>query len=59
MGLSIFLLLFAVVTSVIVFVMARKRVSLGAAAALSALAFLGIAGALVVWLQIALGGMDG
>jgi hypothetical protein len=59
MGLSVFLVLFAVAVSAIVFVLARRRVSLGGAAALSAVAFLAVAGIVIVWLQMALGAMNG
>ncbi len=58
MGFSAFVGLFAVVATVAVFVLARKRMSLGAAAALSGLAFLGIAGAFVIFVQVALSGMN-
>ncbi|BCJ58887.1 hypothetical protein [Micromonospora endophytica] len=59
MGFTFYLALFAVAASVAVFLVARRRFSLGAASGLSALTFLGIAAASVMWIQLALSGMDG
>ncbi|BCJ65751.1 hypothetical protein [Polymorphospora rubra] len=59
MGFSVYLALFAVVASAIVFVVARRRLSLGAAAGLSVLTFLGIAAASILWVQVAVSNMDG
>ncbi|KWV29424.1 hypothetical protein [Micromonospora rifamycinica] len=59
MGFTAFLALFAVAASVVVFVVTRKRVRLAAALGLSALTFLGIALASILWVQVAISGMDG
>ncbi|WP_089156745.1 hypothetical protein [Micromonospora sp. NBS 11-29] len=59
MGFTAYLALFAVAASVVVFVVTRKRLSLVAALGLSALTFLGIALASILWVQVAISGMDG
>ncbi|KXK63041.1 hypothetical protein AWW66_05195 [Micromonospora rosaria] len=59
MGISVYLALFAVAASATVFVVARRRLGLGRASALSALTFLGIAAASILFVQVALSGMDG
>ncbi|MGW0504445.1 hypothetical protein [Micromonospora sp. NPDC003241] len=59
MAFTSYLALFAVAASAAVFVVARKRLSLAAAAGLSALTFLGIAAASIMWVQLAVSGMDG
>ncbi|WFE65986.1 hypothetical protein [Micromonospora sp. WMMD714] len=59
MGFTAFLALFAVAASVVVFVVTRKRLRLAAALGLSALTFLGIALASILWVQVAISGMDG
>ncbi|GLY25691.1 hypothetical protein [Micromonospora sp. NBRC 101691] len=59
MGFSVYLALFAVAASAAVFVVSRKRLGLGAASGLSVLTFLGIAAASVLWVQVAIGNMDG
>ncbi|MBW4701975.1 MULTISPECIES: hypothetical protein [unclassified Micromonospora] len=59
MGFTAYLALFAVAASVVVFVVTRRRRSLAAALGLSALTFLGIAVASILWVQLAVSGMDG
>ncbi|MFI9639033.1 hypothetical protein ACIG87_03050 [Micromonospora sp. NPDC051925] len=59
MGFSVYLALFAVVTSATVFVVARKRLGTAAASGLSFLTFLGVATASILWVQAALSNMDG
>ncbi|SCF00578.1 hypothetical protein GA0070558_11938 [Micromonospora haikouensis] len=59
MGFSVYLALFAVAASATVFLVARRRLSLGAASGLSALTFLGIAVAAIMWVQVAISNMDG
>ncbi|WP_419702913.1 hypothetical protein [Promicromonospora sp. NFX87] len=59
MTFSIYLALFAVAASVAVFLVSRRRLGLGTAAGLSALTFLGIVGASILWVQTALGNMGG
>ncbi|MEU1884884.1 hypothetical protein [Micromonospora sp. WMMD987] len=59
MGFTAFLALFAVAASVVVFVVTRERLRLAAALGLSALTFLGIALASILWVQVAISGMDG
>ncbi|WP_165521833.1 hypothetical protein [Micromonospora zingiberis] len=59
MAFTVYLALFAVAASAAVFVASRKRLSLAAASGLSALTFLGIAAASILWVQVAISGMDG
>ncbi|GGL99680.1 MULTISPECIES: hypothetical protein [Micromonospora] len=59
MGFTTYLALFAVAASATVFVVTRRRLSLAAASGLSALTFLGIAAASILWVQVAISGMDG
>ncbi|WP_432897815.1 hypothetical protein ACQP1S_20300 [Micromonospora matsumotoense] len=59
MGFAAYLALFAVAASVVVFIVTRKRRNLAAAVGLSALTFLGIAVASILWVQLAVSGMDG
>ncbi|MEU1752699.1 hypothetical protein ABZ436_08615 [Micromonospora matsumotoense] len=59
MGFTAYLALFAVAASAVVFVVTRRRLSLAAASGLSALTFVGIAVASILWVQVAISGMDG
>lgn len=59
MGFTVYLALFAVAASAVVFVVTRKRLRLAAALGLSALTFVGIAVASILWVQVAISGMDG
>lgn len=59
MGFAAYLALFAVAASVVVFIVTRKRRNLAAAVGLSALTFLGIAVASILWVQLAVSGLDG
>ena len=59
MGFSVFLLLFAVGASAVVFILARKRVGLGVASGLSALTFVGVSAVSILFIQFALRSMNG